>query len=666
MMTGLALLLLLAQRDLGTASIFILLFAAIIFVATGRMLLPLISGLALALAGVVGYFAFDVVRIRINAWLNPWLDPSGASYQIVQSLLAFANGGLAGRGPGLGSPAVVPVPHSDFIFAAIAEETGLAGVVVLVGVFALLGARCLRSALCAPDNYRRYLAAGLAAYLIGQSVLIAGGNMRLLPLTGVTLPFVSYGGSSLLTAYLSTLLLLHISQSAGARPASVPQPRPYFFLGGFLFSGLTAVALVAGWWAVYRGPDLLERTDNPRRAIADRYVRRGSILARDNTELAVSEGVPGEYARQILYPPLGTVLGYTHPSYGQSGLEASLDPYLRGLQGNPAPTIWWNHLLYGQPPPGLDVRLSLDLTLQRAADELLAGETGGAVLLNAQSGEILAMASQPGFDPNRLGEEWADLIADSRAPLLNRATLGRYPPGPALAPLLLAAASASGDPPALPTPLEASVAGMELACAQEPVESEWEPVAAAGCPAASLALGQSLGPAQVLEFYRNLGLYSTPPIRLLADSQPAPGAFTDPDQAYLGLAEVSASPLQLALAAATLSADGVRPAPQLALAVRSTQGGWEMLPPLGEPVQVYPAGTANAAAGSLASERLPIWQSLATAPNGPGRQVTWYLAGTLPGWSGAPMALAILLEESDPAQAEAIGQALMQAALQPR
>jgi hypothetical protein len=235
-----------------------------------------------------------------------------------------------------------------------------------------------------------------------------------------------------------------------------------------------------------------------------------------------------------------------------------------------------------------------------------------------------------------------------------------------LAPLLLATASVAGDLPALPAELETSPAGTGLACARAPEDTDWESAAAAGCPAAALALGRALGPAQVLEMYEQLGLYTTPPIRLLADSQPAPQAFADAERAILGLAEVSASPLQLALAAATLSAGGVRPAPHLALGVRSPEDGWEVLPPLGAPAQVFPAGTADAVAGALAGERLPIWQSLATAPNGAGRQVTWYLAGTLPGWSGAPMALAVLIEEQDPAAAEAIGQALMQAALQTR
>jgi cell division protein FtsW (lipid II flippase) len=429
-MTGTALLLLLVQRDLGTATIFIFLYAVMVYLASGWPWIPLVSGVVLGLAGVTGYLLFDVVRLRVDAWINPWLDPSGRSYQIVQSLIAVANGGVFGRGPGMGNPTLVPVAHSDFVFAAIAEEAGLVGSLALLILIALLAHRGLRTALYAPDAFRRYLATGLTAYLVAQSILIIGGNLRLLPLTGVTLPFVSYGGSSLLTSYIALFILLKISSSPRQPvPQPLRQSAPQIHLANLLFVGLGGAALVNGWWAFYRGPDLLTRTDNTRRSIADRFVRRGSLLDRNNTPIVETIGNPGDYLRQVQYPDLGPVAGYTHPIYGQSGLEASLDGYLRGLRGIPAATIWWNHILYGQPPPGLDVRLTLDLDLQRFSDAQLTGYTGALVLLNAQNGEILVMASHPTFDPNQLDQEWNRLIEDPLSPLLNRATQGSYPVG---------------------------------------------------------------------------------------------------------------------------------------------------------------------------------------------------------------------------------------------
>ncbi|MBM3153364.1 MAG: hypothetical protein FJZ96_14365, partial [Chloroflexi bacterium] len=429
LVTGAALALLVVQRDLGTASLFIFLYTTLLYLASGRKRVLLFSLLGIGLAGVSGYILFDVVQLRVDAWLNPWLDPSGRSYQIVQSLLAIANGGLGGRGPGMGSPGLVPVSISDFIFSAIAEETGLVGTLGLLCLLGLFSARGLLAALNAPDKFRRLLAAGLTAYIGSQAILIIGGTIRLLPLTGVTLPFVSYGGSSLLTSFIALLLLLLITSQPDDEPAPLAKPQPFAHLGGLLLAGFLAAASINSWWAVQRGPDLLARTDNPRRAISDRYVPRGSLVDRSNLPITVTEGEAGEHTRVYLYPDLAPVTGYTHPVFGQAGLEAILDPYLRGLQGNPASLVWWERLLYGQPPPGLDVRIGIDLGLQELADELLGTHTGAIVLLNADSGEILVMASHPAFDPNLLDEIGFDLAVDPTTPLLNRAAQGLYPPG---------------------------------------------------------------------------------------------------------------------------------------------------------------------------------------------------------------------------------------------
>jgi cell division protein FtsW (lipid II flippase) len=593
LITGLTMALLLAQRDLGTASIFIFLYVTVVFIASADWRILLFGGLALLLSGVAGYALFDVVRLRVDAWLNPWIDPSGRSYQIVQSLLAVSNGGLFGRGPGLGNPTLVPISHSDFVFAAIAEETGLLGALALLVILATLAQRGLRIALSATDTYRRYLAAGLTAHLVGQSILIIGGNLRLLPLTGVTLPFVSYGGSSLLTSFLSLLLLMHISSNEEeSQPAPLPESLPYLGLGAFLLAGLGAASLVSGWWAVYRGPDLLTRSDNARRAIADRYVQRGAILDRHNTPLAATYGEPGEYTRQALYPPLSPVVGYSNPTYGQSGLEAGLDPYLRGLRGNPGLDIWWNYLLYGQPPAGLNVRLSLDLTMQRAADNELGDHTGALVLMNAQSGEILAMATYPTFDANTLEQNWAQLISEPSAPLLNRSVQGRYP---------------TGDLSNLLFPQGAQTPGLDPA----------------------------------------------PEIYLPAASLPNPGET------------LILSPLQVALSAAALTARGVQPVPVLAIAVYTPAAGWVNLPPQGNEAHIYTPEAAQAKMQTMTVENRFIWQSSEVTPNGPERFATWYVAGTLPDWSGMPLAIAILLEEDDPVLAEQIGRKVLEKAMTP-
>ncbi|HEX7973260.1 MAG TPA: FtsW/RodA/SpoVE family cell cycle protein [Anaerolineales bacterium] len=663
-MTGLVVVLLVVQRDLGTASIFLFLYAAIIYVATSRKSILAAGGVAVILAGIAGYRLYDVVRVRVDAWLNPWQDPSGRSFQIVQSLLAVANGGLFGRGPGMGSPGLVPIPHSDFIFASITEETGLIGAVGLLLLVALLAERGLRLALHASNPFQRYLAAGLTAYLAGQSILIVGGNLRLLPLTGVTLPFVSYGGSSLLTSFSALLILLHISSQPEVKPVPLPWPRPYLETNAFLLTGLGACALIAGWWTIYRSPELLLRTDNPRRAIEERFVHRGSILDRDSRPLNITTGQPGAFTRQTEYPDLSNVLGYTHPVYGQSGLEAALDPYLRGMEGNPGLDVWWNHLLYGQPPAGLDVRLTLDQDLQRAADQALGSHSGALVLLNAQSGEILAIASHPTFDSNRLEEDWPALVQDNRAPLLDRALQGLYAPGASLGPLLLAESNAQGGPPSLPQERTYSLDHILLQCAVNQPINTWGPAISSGCPGAAAALGTSLGSNKLLDLFKSLGLFRAPEIRLPTASLPAPQSFSDPGAAALGR-DLRTSPLQMALAAAALSAGGKQPAPYLVAAMNSPKAGWVILSPSTDATQVLSPSAASMTANDLAVTGEIFWQSTAVAPNGPNQTVTWTLAGTLPVYPGAPLALAVVVEENNPDLAIQIGQNVLKAAIGP-
>lgn len=656
-----ALAILVIQRDLGTASLFILIYSAVLYLASQRKRMLLVSMLVLVIAGVVGYLAFDVVRIRVDAWINPWLDPSGRSYQIVQSLLAVASGGLIGRGPGLGSPGVVPVAHSDFIFASISEETGLFGAVALLGLYAILVGRGYRLALHATNNYQRYLAAGITTYLAAQAIFIIGGNLRLLPLTGVTLPFVSYGGSSLLTSTISCLILLLISNRAEEDPAPLPAPGPYLFLSGALLTGLGVLALASGWWAVVRSDALLARTDNPRRGISDRFVTRGTLLDRNDAAIVRTTGNPGSYKRVYDYPPLSPATGYNSQLYGQAGLEAGLDAYLRGTRGNPSSLTWLDHLLYGQTPPGLDTRLTLDLEVQKVADELLGENHGALVLLNASTGEILAMASHPYYDPNQLDTAWPDLTQDSGAPLLNRATLGQYSPGTALGPFLLAyATSSQGSIPTLPSDTTYSSSREIVECALEPQSPIYpEKLVASGCPAASAVLGEDIGTEELQRVFHGLGFYDTPDLPLeVARSALTP--VIDARLTAVGQDNFTVTPLQMAIAVATLTNQGARPAPKIASAVLTPQQGWADLPAGPETQTGLFEGSAKIL-NAMSVQKTHTWETTAVSGSGT-NHVTWYLSGSLPQTSQRPLALVLVLEENQPELAGQIGQAVLAAA----
>jgi cell division protein FtsW (lipid II flippase) len=607
LVSGIAILLLIFQRDLGTASIFIAIYTIMMYLATGRRRVLLYSVLFLVLVAVAGYFVIDIIQARIDSWLNPWTDPSGDSYQIIQSLLAIANGGIEGRGPGLGSPALVPVAISDFIYAAIAEETGLIGTVGLMALFGLMIGRGIRIAMRASDLFRRLFAAGIIAYAGVQMLLIVGGNLRLLPLTGVTLPFLSYGGSSLLTSFIALLCLMLISNHLDDEPATLPNPRPYLALGTFLFAGLFISALVSGWWSAVRGPDLLTRTDNPRRIIEDRFVQRGMLLDRNNTPITETTGEPGSFTRVYQYPDLAPVTGYDHPIYGESGLEASMDEYLRGIKGNPAAMVWWSHLLYGMSPHGLDVRLSLDMTFQKRADEMLTGYSGAAILINAKTGEILAMASSPTFNPNHLNEIGAQLSKDPGKPLINRAVQGLYPTGNMLEPFAQA-----------------------LSGTNEPASADEQ------------------------KAYDLFGFDKSPQLQF----ETTESVSTTAGNGF------HVSPLQAVLAAAALSNHGVVPAPRIATAVNTPQQGWVVLPAQGKAYEAVKAAQADEAATANTSEGQNYWSHIG---RGSGKEgpVTWFTSGTLPGWNATPLAVVVLLEEDNERQAQWIGQELLTGAMNP-
>ena len=666
LMTGLALLLLLVQRDLGTAWVFIFIYTIVIYAAAGKRRVLLAALFILILALIAGYELVGLVHQRVDVWLNPWMDSADHGYQIIQGLLAVASGGIFGRGPGMGLPEIVPVNHSDFIFTSIVEETGLLGAIGVIVLIVFLCLRALRISLHARDAYQRYLAIGLSAYLASQSLLIIGGNIRMLPLTGVTLPFVSYGGSSMLASFFALLLLNLVSNEGIKRSAPVLNWRPTLLVAGIMVAVFGLAAVISGWWGVARGPDLLTRADNARRAQSDSTVTRGALMDREGNILNETDGEPGDYSREYLYPELANVIGYSHPKLGQSGLEDGLDPILRGEEGQPVFTIWLNHLLYGQPAPGLGVRLTLDLDLELHAAELLANEPGAAVVMDAETGELLVMASQPSFDPDILDENWEALSSSEDSPLLDRAAQGSYPPGSALGPLLLAAVQQDGVEPTLPTELSFALDEQRYECMRQPQDPEnWTQLVKAGCPGALAQLGVALGGDRLLELFTDLRFYSAPLLPIEIHGQISPTNLDRPEAAATGQDDLRVSPLQMALAACSLSNDGQILAPQIALALQQTDGMLENLLHDSSPFEVFNRSAAAYVTQSLAAANLPIWELTGQALGDDEKPITWYLAGTLPGLTGIDTSkcVVIVLESDKLAMARSIGQELLLGAI---
>jgi peptidoglycan glycosyltransferase len=210
------------EKDLGSSLLFFTLFVVMLWVATERISFLVMGGGLFAAGAFVAYQMFSHVRTRVDIWLDPWAQETGRGYQPIQALYGLAHGGLTGTGLGMGSPDLIPAAHNDFIFAALGEEIGLIGVTAILAAYALLVGAGMRTALRAQRDFEKLLAVGLTTITAVQTFIIVGGVLRVVPLTGVTLPFMSYGGSSLVANYVLLAILIRISDSTARSLHEIP------------------------------------------------------------------------------------------------------------------------------------------------------------------------------------------------------------------------------------------------------------------------------------------------------------------------------------------------------------------------------------------------------------------------------------------------------------
>ena len=219
---GFSVVVMVGQKDLGSSLLFFTLFIVMVWVATEKTSF-LVIGLGLFVAGATAaYFMFDHVQTRFAIWLDPWSRYEAKGFQIAQAMYALGSGGVSGTGLGLGDPTRIPEAKNDFIFAAIGEEMGLFGATAILIAFLLLIGAGLRTAMRTHRPFEKLLAVGLTTILGTQAFIIIGGVIRVVPLTGITLPFVSYGGSSLVANYILLALLIRVSDSSARGLGEVP------------------------------------------------------------------------------------------------------------------------------------------------------------------------------------------------------------------------------------------------------------------------------------------------------------------------------------------------------------------------------------------------------------------------------------------------------------
>jgi len=441
----LSLVVLVFERDLGSSLLFFAIFLVMLYTATGRASYVVV-GLGLFSAGATSaYFMFSHVQTRVDIWLHPFADAAGKGYQLVQSLFALAAGGLTGTGLGMGLPTRIPFVSTDFIFSAIGEELGLLGGAAVVLCFLLFAARGLATASRAKTDMAAFTAVGLVAGIAVQAFVIIGGVTRLIPLTGVTLPFMSYGGSSLLSSFIALGLLLRAGDEGTGTETEMQLTSTDLGVLGRLALGrrLTGVAgviallmaaLVANltWIQVVNAHALVNNPANTRNLAQQARSDRGAILTRDGVVLAESRPT-GRGTFERVYPKktfAAHTVGYFSTRYGRAGIESAENDTLTG--GQRAFATWGDALdaATGKPVPGNDVVLTIDSRIQAAASAALKGRRGACVAIDPRTGAVLAMASNPGFDPNAVDAEWATLSAPGKgAPLIDRTRSALYPPG---------------------------------------------------------------------------------------------------------------------------------------------------------------------------------------------------------------------------------------------
>lgn len=458
---------LVASKDLGSALIYFITYIILLFVAT-RKIRYLILGLAGgSAAAYVSYFMFSHVRVRVAAWLDPWNDINATGYQIAQSLFGIGTGGWFGMGIDAGTPGSIPYVEQDFIFSAICEEFGVIFGICLIAVCVNLFLEIVHIAHSCYDFFMKYSVYGLGIIYIVQLFLTIGGNSKFIPLTGVTLPLISYGGSSVLASLImfSVIQGFYInndlyyedgysdddsyeneeyvydtndgycddneySNYPEADYYDVPEPyipKIHMNMVAGVFAGLfVAISGYLVHYVYFDSPQVINNSYNAKRQdiVAAKTVR-GDILSADGQVLATTLENTGER-----YYPFGEVFSHAigYASHGRMGVEQSANMFL--VSSNISLGSKLQDDFADEKHMGNTVVTTFDTRLQKIAYTAMGLYSGAVIVTEPSSGRILAMVSKPDFDPNTISDIWEEILADTTSSvLLNRTTQGLYPPG---------------------------------------------------------------------------------------------------------------------------------------------------------------------------------------------------------------------------------------------
>jgi len=642
-LAGLMLIHLAVQRDLGPALLYMLAFISLILYCSSDWKVVLAAAAAACCSACFAWLGFAHVQQRILLWLNPWAEPTGPGFQAVQGLFAVHNGGLIGRGIGFGLGVGIPAVHTDYIWALICEELGLLGATAVLGFYLLLVFFCLRTAVTLRGR-SRILVLGIALLWAYQVFLVAGGVLGVIPLSGMTLPFISYGSTSISANMLMLGIVTRLAVCSEPKEERRRERRRIKWAFRLVIAMFAVLWGAAAYWQLIR-TDLAANPLNPK--VMQVYKSaRGNIYDRRGRLLASTEYDGKQYIRIYHgHPSLSHVIGYFHPRYGMAGVEAV-----------------YNHQLAANR----DLYLTIDAELQAAIDQYMHPYRGAVVVTNPRTGEVLALYSSPYVDPNQLDVFWEDYLNNPDSPFVNRATYGIYPPGSTIKPFILAAAYQTGIAASETTWHDEgliSFAGRTINNFQGQalgwITTEEALASSSNVVFAQMAVGLKT---ELLNYFKRFGFGE------------APGFLPGPQQSEFGWAQLGigqgdllVTPLQMAAAVSTIANRGLRLEPYL---VQSVVRRW--LPHAAEQVitqrtaalvrQAMVEAVANGTGRAAQIPGMATAGKTGTAENAQGRDHAWFV-GFAPA-DNPEVAVVVLIEHGGyggEAAARIAGQVMMRA-----
>lgn len=423
-------LILVLSRDLGSALIFFAVYVLLVFISSNKKRYLFAGVFGAVICCFLGYNMFSHVQTRVEIWISPWETIDTGGYQIAQSLFALSNGGWFGKGLFLGKPGTIPYVTEDFIFSAIVEELGLVFGIVIILVCLSIFLVIMNSASKMKDTFYTYVLMGLGILYIFQIFLTIGGGTKFIPLTGVTLPLVSYGGSSVLATIITFFLINGCIAKNENKKTTISKKTEDEMMYVSNFFVVVFLVMIVYMCVYVRGNEVKWSINsyNSRLEMLKAENERGTIYASGGEVLAVTrvdeDGI--EYRSYPYGSAFAHIVGFE--SRGYLGCEALANYYL--LHSHESLRGQVSNAIYDKKNAGDAVYTTLNVDLQMAAYEALGDRQGAVIVTNPKTGEILSMVSKPDFDPNTLKEIWEDIVDDpENSILLNRATQGLYAPG---------------------------------------------------------------------------------------------------------------------------------------------------------------------------------------------------------------------------------------------